>query len=172
MPGSSLQWELNPKLVVQESPIAGFGLYAIGWIERGVLCCRLAGEVMTDDEFGRYVRGRDHYSALAIDEGVNLVQSDDDPTTKGNHSCDPNMWMADAVTVVACRPVRVGDEATIDYALMTVDPAWAMLCNCQADLCRHVVTGNDWRLVELRTRYRGHWSPFIERRFRNAATSA
>jgi hypothetical protein len=172
MPGSSLQWELNPKLVVQESPIAGFGLYAIGWIERGELCCRLAGELMTDEEFGRYVRGRDHYSALAIDEGVNLVQSDDDPTTKGNHSCDPNMWMADAVTVVACRPVRVGDEATIDYALMTVDPAWTMRCNCQTDLCRHVVTGNDWRLVELRTRYRGHWSPFIERRFRNAATSA
>ena len=94
------QSELNPKLIVRESPIAGFGLYAIGQIERGEVCCCLAGEPMTDEEFGRYIATRDHYSALAIDEGVNLVQSDEDPATKGNHSCDPNMWMADAVTVI------------------------------------------------------------------------
>ena len=165
-------WALNPKLIARESPIAGFGLYAANRIEGGEVCCRLAGELMTDAEFGRYIAGRDHYSALAVDEGVNLVQSDNDPTTKGNHSCDPNMWMADAVTVVARRPVPIGDEATIDYALLTVDPTWTMLCNCQTDLCRHVVTGNDWRLAELRARYEGHWSPFIERRIRGEATGA
>jgi len=164
--------QLTPKLIVRESPIAGVGLYAVDRIELGEVCCRLAGRRMSDEEFGRYIAGRDHYSAFTIDEGVNLLQADDDPTTKGNHSCDPNMWLVDAVTVVARRPISRGDEATIDYALLTVDPTWTMRCDCRTALCRQVVTGNDWRRAELRTRYEGHWSPFIQQRIREASARA
>jgi SET domain-containing protein len=117
---------LNPKLSVRESPIAGLGVFALAPVERGEECCRLAGELMTDKRFRVYVADRARYSALAVDEGLHLVQSDGDPTTKGNHSCDPNMWLADSVTVVARRPIAAGDEATIDYALLTVDPTWSM----------------------------------------------
>lgn len=121
---------------------------------------------MTDEEFGRYIVGRDKYSAMAVDEDLNLVQVDDDPTAKGNHSCEPNLWLADAVTIVARGPIPAGAEATIDYALLTVDRKWTMRCNCGTGACRHVVTGNDWRRKDLRARYAGHWSPFIERRIR------
>jgi hypothetical protein len=155
---------LNPKLVVGVSTIEGHGLIARARIEAGEECCRLAGELMTDEEFERHIADREHYSALAIDEHLHLVQPDDDPTAKGNHSCDPNLWLADAVTIVARRSISEGDEATIDYALVTVDPAWRMPCNCGSALCRRVVAGDDWRLPVLRERYVGHWSPFIERR--------
>jgi hypothetical protein len=163
---------LNPKLIVRGSPIAGLGLFAIAPVERGEECCRLAGELMTDRRFREHVAGRARYSALAVDERLHLVQSDDDPTTNGNHSCDPNMWLADSLTVVARRPIVAGDEATIDYALLTVEPTWSMECKCGSALCRELVTGEDWRLPELRARYEGHWSPFIERRIRNEGQSA
>jgi hypothetical protein len=163
---------LNPKLSVHESPIAGRGLFAIAPVERGEECCRLAGELMSERRFRVYVADRARYSALAVDEGLHLVQSDDDPTTKGNHSCDPNMWLADTLTVVARRPMVAGDEATIDYALLTVEPTWSMECNCGSALCRGLVTGEDWRLPDLRARYEDHWSPFIERRIRTEGKSA
>lgn len=147
-------------------------MFAIASIERDEVCCRLAGELMTEERFRVHVARRGHYSALAVDERLHLVQSDDDPTTKGNHSCDPNMWLAGAVTVVARRPIAAGDEATIDYALLTGEPTWSMECKCGSPLCRELVTGQDWRLTELRTRYEGHWSPFLERRIRTEGQSA
>jgi hypothetical protein len=161
---------LNRKLIVRRSAIAGLGLFAVARVERGEECCRLADELMTDERFRVYVAGRARYSALAVDERLHL-QSDDDPMTKGNHSCDPNMWLAVTLTVVARRPIAVGDEATIDYALLTVEPIWSMECNCGSALCRELVTGEDWRLPELRARYEGHWSPFIERRIRTEGQS-
>ena len=160
---ASSPW-LNPKLVVAASPIAGLGLRAVVEIAECEVCCRLGGTLMNDDEFASYIAGRDRYSALAIDEGLNLVQSDNDDTTKGNHSCDPNLWLRDARMVVARVGIAAGDEATIDYALMTVDPNWSMECNCGATRCRGRITGDDWRSPELQPIYREHWSPFIERR--------
>lgn len=166
MPEQAASSWLNPKLSVRASAIAGLGLFAIAPVEPGEECCRLAGELMTDERFRAYIADRARYSALAVDERLHLVQSDDDPTKKGNHSCDPNMWLADTLIVVARRPIAAGDEATIDYALLTVEPTWSMECNCGSTLCRELVTGEDWRLPELRARYEGHWSPFIERRIR------
>jgi hypothetical protein len=120
--------------------------------------------MMDDPAFAAYVAGRPRYSALAVGEGTHLVQNDSDLATKGNHSCDPNMWMGDAVTIMARRRIDVGSEATVDYALMTVNEDWSMVCNCRSVLCRGVVRGGDWRRTDLRQRYRGHWSPFIEQR--------
>jgi hypothetical protein len=111
---------LNPKLIVREFRIAGLGLFAIDPVECGEECCRLAGELMTDERFRVHVASRARYCALAVDDRLNLVQSDDDPATKGNHSCDPNMWLADTLTIVARRPIAAGAEATIDCASLTV----------------------------------------------------
>jgi SET domain-containing protein len=39
----------------------------------------------------------------------------------GNHSCDPNLWHADVVTITARRDIAAGEELTIDYA---THPGW------------------------------------------------
>jgi hypothetical protein len=49
---------LNPKLIVRESRIAGLGLFAIAPVERGEECCRLAGELMTEERFRVHVAGQ------------------------------------------------------------------------------------------------------------------
>ena len=54
------------------------------------------------------------------------------PVRYGNHGCAPNLWMEDAVTVVARRAVAAGEELTVDYATQTGTEAWRMTCRCGA----------------------------------------
>jgi hypothetical protein len=48
-------------------------------------------------------------------------------------------------------------------AASTADPGFTMDCACGAptSLCRGTVTGDDWRLPELRERYGAHWVPVL-----------
>jgi hypothetical protein len=92
--------------------------------------------------------------------------SPEDPADLMNHSCDPNVWMEDEVTLVARRDVRAGEELTADYAMFEADEGYVMpwACGCGSRLCRHTITGRDWRLPELQERYGGHFSPFLNAR--------
>ena len=67
-------------------------------------------------------------------------------------------------TLGARRDIAAGEELTLDYALVTVSPAWRMECHCGAAECRGGVTGNDWQLRSLQHVYAGHFSPFINAR--------
>ncbi len=91
----------------------------------------------------------------------NLLIDPSWPGIYGNHSCDPNLWMQDAVTISTRRQIATGEELTIDYALFTANPGWSMPCRCRSRRCRGVVTGDDWRRSDLQVRYRGHFAPFI-----------
>ena len=106
------------------------------------------------------------YNSAAIGEGVNLLLALDDPIGFGNHSCDPNLWMRDAITVEARRDIARDEELTIDYATHTVTPRWQMEveCSCGSPQCRHTITGNDWQRPEVQEQYRGHFSSFINDR--------
>jgi hypothetical protein len=123
---------------------------------------RLGGEVLTDEEFR--ARDLEKYSALAIDDGLNLLIDNDSPTNFGNHSCEANLWMADEVTLIARRPIAAGEEVTVDYATHTADLAWSMTCSCGSPHCRRIVTNEDWRRPDVQVRYAGHFSPFLNRR--------
>jgi SET domain-containing protein len=150
---------LSPDVATGPSEIEGTGLFARRALPEGETVLVLGGTVIDDAELARLAP----HSSLAIGEGLNLMQADDDPAQYGNHSCDPNLWLADVVTVVTRRPVEAGEELTIDYATMTVLP-WQMECRCGAAVCRGVVTGDDWRRPDLRERYAGRFSPFINAR--------
>lgn len=91
-----------------------------------------------------------------------------------NHSCDPNLWMRDEITLVARRYINPREELTIDYVMWIPDQSWVMrsLCWCGSNLCRTRITGTDWQLPELQDRYFGRFSPFINRRIENAKLKA
>jgi hypothetical protein len=95
----------------------------------------------------------------------------DDPTAPEaflNHSCDPNVWLADEVTLVARRAIPCTHEVTIDYALFELDPAWVSrwYCRCGAICCRGSITGLDFGMPELQARYGQHFHPEVLRRMR------
>jgi uncharacterized protein len=146
-------------VIVGRSGIEGTGLFARRALEEGETVLVLGGTLVDDAELARLSR----HSSLAVGEGINLLQDEDDPARYGNHSCDPNLWLADEVTVVTRRPVAAGEELTVDYATMTVVP-WEMECRCGAASCRGLITGDDWRRTELQERYAGHFSPFVDAR--------
>jgi hypothetical protein len=80
------------------------------------------------------IEGTGLFARRAFPEGETVVvrvQEDDDPAQYGNHSCDPNVWLADDVTLVTRRPVQMGEERTVDYGTMTV-VSWGMECRCGA----------------------------------------
>jgi uncharacterized protein len=150
---------VSPDVAAGPSTIEGTGLFAHRAFHEGETVVLLGGTVIDDAQLAR-LRPQ---SSLAIGEGVNLMQDDDDPARYGNHSCDPNLWLADEVTLVTRRPVDAGEELTVDYGTMTV-LSWEMECRCGAACCRGVVTGDDWRRPDLRRRYAGRFSPFIDAR--------
>ena len=160
---------LSPSVEVGDSAIHGRGLVAVLPIDAGEPIGVMGGRVMTDAEFVAHTATASRWSAAALDDGLNILQAIDDPLSRGNHSCDPNLWMSDELTVSARRVIAADEEVTVDYALMTVDEDWQMPCLCGATSCRGVVSGGDWRRPDLQERYRGHFSPFIQRRIDGAA---
>jgi hypothetical protein len=117
------------------------------------------------------------YVWATIGEGLYLAAqlsaANQDLTNFINHSCDPNVWMQDEVTLVARRDIGLGEELTVDYAMFEGDEEWVgrFECRCGSELCRGRFTGKDWRRLELQERYGQHWAPFLNERIRKLRTS-
>ncbi len=79
-----------------------------------------------------------------------------------NHSCEPNAWL-NGLDVVARRPIRAGEEITMDYATYYDERMPPFACGCGAPGCRRVVRGEDY-LLDIVARYEGHLSDHIRRR--------
>lgn len=100
-----------------------------------------------------------------VEEGIIMAAPLDGRDYYINHSCDPNLWMEDNVTVIARRDIAPGEEVVGDYAVWEAEPEYVLPdCRCGSPLCRETITGNDWMLPELQERYRGHFLPFINER--------
>ncbi|HET6988287.1 MAG TPA: GNAT family N-acetyltransferase [Kribbella sp.] len=160
-----LTWA-HPALEVRESPVAGQGLFATQPIAQGTVVGQLSGRRVSTADLRELLK-HPPVDTITIDDDEHLVLSNDPRPViaYGNHSCDPNMWWIDAVTLEARRDIAVGDEVTSDYGTSTgVD--FEMQCTCGSPLCRGVVTGEDWKQPELQDRYGDHWIPTLLRKQR------
>ena len=160
---------VDPRIEFRTSRISGNGMFAREPIKNGEAVCIVGGTVMTDSEFAAFQAIHRNYNSIQIDDHLHLVE---DPqvtrTLEGsmNHSCDSSTWMADEATLVARRDLKLGEEATVDYALFTTQSTWMLdtRCRCGSPHCRRIITGDDWRREDVQERYRDHFSPFINRR--------
>ena len=155
---------IRPKIEIRTSPIDGRGMFAKDPIGRGEKVLVMGGGTFSRED----VQAGKAAPSMAIDENMYLSEpaggvSDADFV---NHSCDSNLWLADEITFIAKSAIEPGNELTIDYAMFLEDEehvsAWA--CRCGTSTCRKSVTGKDWRLPEVQSRYEGHFSPFLNRR--------
>jgi hypothetical protein len=169
------EW-IDPRIAIRESGIAGLGMFARAPIRAGEMVIVWGGWECTREDVtaGRvaprstvYI-GEDRFLGARVGE---YNRERDDRGDFINHACDSNVWLGDENTLVARRDIVAGEELTIDYALFEGDEAevkpWD--CRCGSPLCRRQVTGADWHLPALQERYRGHFSPFINRRIERLA---
>ena len=167
MPYRSHSW-LDPRLEVRPSGTAGHGLFAGAPLEACEIVTVWGGQVFSLDDIRRG-KAR-NWVYIGEDRLLGSLTSDEseDPADLLNHSCDPNLWMVDEVTLAARREITPGEELTGDYAMWEGNEDYVMpwACRCQSPLCRKAITGRDWRLPKLQERYWDHFSPFMNERIR------
>lgn len=166
---------IDDRIVVRTSLIHGRGMFASTPIKRGDVITVWGGTLLlTADhiagEWAAQLRA-DGYVWATIGEGVYLasvLDGQEDLANLINHSCDPNVWMRDEVTLIARRNIAPEEELTIDYAMFegSEDYVAPWECQCGSECCRGRFTGMDWRRRDLQLRYGEHFAPFINKRIR------
>ena len=159
----------DPRIEIRRSRVSGDGMFARESFQRGETVCIIGGTAMTASEFMDFQVRHSLYSFIQIDENLYLVENLERTGSvyaSMNHSCDSSTWMVDEATLVARRDIEAGEEVTVDYALFTTQSNWMLdrRCRCGSPYCRRIITGDDWRREDVQERYRGHFSPFINRR--------
>jgi hypothetical protein len=116
----------------------------------GVFATRnfVAGQVVAEVD-GRLIRDANYSSDTCVDLGGPYVLEPDKPFRFLNHSCEPNCRfllverdrsVVPTVFLETTRPVRRGEQLTIDYAWPAED---AIRCLCGSPRCRGWVVAAD-----------------------------
>jgi uncharacterized protein len=157
----------NPKTEKRTSPIAGRGLFARLPISAGEIVAVKGGAIMDSDAFA-LIRAEVSPAEVQIEDNLyiapRIAAEVEGNILRLNHSCRPNIGVRGQITFVAMHDIPAGSELTTDYAMIDGDPAERMECSCGAPECRKIITGSDWRLPELRRRYAGYFSRYLQDR--------
>lgn len=155
---------LSPRAEVRDAGRKGRGIFATDAIARGETVAAFGGMVCDGEAFHRLSEHR-RIHAIQIDEDLYMVGPDaPDPADYANHSCEPNAGILGNVLLVAMTDIASGEEICFDYAMCDVDDYDEFVCECGAPGCRRLITGADWKLPELQTRYAGHFSAYVMRK--------
>jgi D-alanine-D-alanine ligase len=66
-----------------------------------------------------------------------------------NHSCDPNTAYK-GLDVIALRPIKKGEELTLNYADFLDENMEPFMCSCGSNLCKGYITGTPGNSVTVR----------------------
>lgn len=166
-----------PKVLIELRPsrIAGIGVFAVAALEEG----QRVAEGIGDGNYRRLVPWK-HLSECDADVQAKInafcIGTPDGfiPPEKFdfnrlsvewylNHSCDGNVGFNEDGDFVARRRIAKGEELTYDYGLAESNPRFRMDCMCGSSNCRGVITGNDWKDQDFRTRNIDYVLPRLRR---------
>jgi len=158
-----MQTYRSPKIEVRNNTLNGRGVVAIEDVKQDEIVAIKAGHIVTRDRLARISEQVGDF-ALQIDDNFYLTPTTsdevDDMSVFINHSCDPNIGFLGQVSYVAMRDIRAGEELCHDYSMERSDD-YFLECRCGSPLCRHQVTGEDWKLPELQSRYGQYFSIYL-----------
>lgn len=156
---------INPKIEIKETQNKGKGMFAAKPIKTGETVL-IWGGGYTNEKGAKEAKKKGKLVLQWDDDLFSVEEKGEDIGYFINHSCNSNTWMKDAFTLIAKRNIREGEEITADYALWEIDPNYISNweCQCGSPLCRKRITGNDWKLPDVEERYKGHFSPLINKR--------
>ena len=173
MPPSSMStvrtW-LNPELEVRDTGRYGKGVFVKKNVKKGERLAIFGGDVMFIEEL-KNLPGelRDH--PMQIEErfvlGISRIATEPEDTDFFNHSCEPNAGFKGQIFLVAMGNIKKNEEITFDYAMVLSksvgsDVVFEMACECGKKNCRKRITEDDWKLPELRKKYNGYFSEYLQ----------
>lgn len=154
----------SPKLERRATAATGCGIFAIAPIPKDELLVVWGGVIVITEELYRlpdFARDR----SLQVDEDHHLCSGMlDHDADCVNHSCDPNAGLRGQISLVALRDILPDEQICFDYAMSDSHPEFTMPCACGSPLCRGKITGEDWQLPDLQQRYKGYFSPYLQRK--------
>jgi hypothetical protein len=156
---------LSPKLQARRHPQkGGWGVFAQEPVAQGELLVVWAGDIINYRQLLRLPEKLRRRS-IQVEEGLYQVSTrTSERADYINHSCSPNAGMSGQIALVAMRDIEPGEEICFDYAMSDGSPYDQFVCQCGAPECRGLVTGSDWSRPEFWDRYRGYFSPYLQRR--------
>ncbi len=132
----------------------GKGVFALHKHAKGEIIMRFCGQILEGDHLPEpYDSVDDHYVQIGPNTFMGPSGKEDDYV---NHSCDPNAGLIiseDAVTLVAIKPIDVGDEITWDYSTTMSGDDWQMQCECGSPQCRGIVNNFETLPKQLQEKY-------------------
>jgi len=154
------------RLVVRSSPIHGYGLFATEAISAGEELIWVSGGIVysTEDwKTGKVQLAAELYNETQVDDDL-FIAAPKSLFYYVNHSCEPNF-----LGRMAWRDIEANEELATDFAIFQPYSEYLLEpCSCGSSICRGRMTGNDWKLPELQERYRGYFTPYIERLIRES----
>jgi uncharacterized protein len=160
---------LSPKTEKRSSRINGRGLFARAAIATDEIVAVKGGVIIDAVALAR-ILDQVSPAEIQIEEDLYIAPRCAEDVEANilclNHSCEPNVGVRGQITFVAMRDVPTNAELTIDYAMIDGDPNERMECRCGAPGCRKIITGDDWRRVDLRRKYAGYFSRYLAERIR------
>ncbi len=159
--------QVRPTMRDSHGVATDVGVFATEAIAAGTICIVFGGFVTPGDLFRQLPPLRQHHS---LQIGDDLFMACDVELHDGdlvNHSCAPSLGFVGEITLIALRDIAADEQLTFDYATCDSQPYDEFECECGTALCRTKVTGEDWMLRELQDRYRGHFSPYLQKRIDN-----
>lgn len=153
----------SPKTIAKKSLKEGNGLFAISKICKDEIVAIRSGHIVNIEEAEILDQKLGDFSLQIADEFFICPKTRneiDDVALYINHSCEPNIGIDGQINFVAMRDIEQGEELCLDYA-MAMTTNYRMECNCRAKNCRGIITGEDWEIKELQTKYGNYFAWFI-----------
>ena len=163
---------LSLKLRRDAFPVkGGHGIVASAPIRRGELLCVWGGRIVNRGEIDTLTEAERSYVLQIEDHLYLFAPGPIEHAEYVNHSCDPNAGFSGQISLVALRNIRPGEEVCFDYGMSESSDFAEFDCRCGAPNCRGRVSSDDWMRPELQHRYRGFFSPYLQRRIDAMAES-
>ena len=156
---------ISPIVKRDKSSIADNGIIAQRDIIIGEIVAINYGTLIDIQTFEAITKYYDYDNALCVWFGKYLANkpfSTDGQWAYINHSCEPNIGLLSADTLIAIKPIKAGEECCIDYGTFETREGWTMECKCKSKKCRKTIAANDYLLPDLQKKLGKRYSPYLK----------
>lgn len=166
---------LSPKCHVQESALAGLGVFAGQPFTAGELVSIWGGVIYTLEEIMQLGNTFPHFRThpMEVADGyyigsTSLTGVDD--AERFNHGCSPNIGICGQIIVQARRDIAAGEELLFDYETTDLGTN-PFPCRCRSSECRGTVDGTAWKTSEFQKKNDGWLSWFVQEKIQELLQS-